>query len=611
MGMPRQHKTSNMQPSIKEDAPWPELNRVRRAIVVIDVVESVRLMQADDADTIDRWRRLVHSVRVDVLPRFAGRMVKSLGDGMLLEFATVTAAVDASLHVQALAAAANTGRPSASMMWLRVGLHVGDIVADELDIYGSAVNIAERIAAFAEPGGIVASAEARDEITAGLQAEVDDLGDCYLKHIESPVRCFRLGAIDRAAPAPDPASPTAATSLLPVIAVLPLRSLRASERHRAVGDALADHLIAALSRRRDWRVVSRLSTVAFRAPGADASLETIRKTVNAGFVVDGSYSVANGRLSARFEVNHAVQGCVLWAGSATMPLSALFAGDDDALAEVVTEIGRSIDGSELRRVGCLPLPTLESYSLYLGGTHLLNRLTPQDFNRSRDIFQHVSERVPRAASPQAMLAKWHVLRMTQGWAQDANAEGLAARACASRALQLEPHHAYALAVDGLVATQVDGDLKLAKLRHEAAIDADPQEPYAWAALSGVCAYTDDVEAAEAAAYRALGLSPLDPARFMYEANLAVALVSNGRHQEAIEAARRSLRLNRSLTGGYRILAVAQVLADKVEDARHTVRTLLALEPQQTLTSFQRRFPGRDSRLMPSYLEALRIAGVPA
>lgn len=600
-----------MSAAIGEDARWPELHRVRRALVVVDVVESVRLMQANEGETIERWRRFVHQVRLELLPRFGGRMVKSLGDGMLLEFEGAPSAVAASLYLHRLAADDNRGRDAASMMWLRLGVHVGDVMADELDIYGPAVNLAARLAALAAPGGTVASAQARDELSPVMGVEIEDLGNCYVKHLDQPIRCFSLRAMQwPASPAPV-APPEAMASLQPVVAVLPFRHRSGGDPHPALGDAIADDLIAALSRRRDWRVVSRLSTAAFRAPRVDATLEHIQRALGASFVVDGNYAVRAGRLRIQVELTNVRSGAVLWAGRTSLPLESLFAGDDDALMTVVYEVGKAIDGSELRRVGALPLPTLESYSLYLGGTNLLNRLGQEDFNRSRDILLHVSERVPRAASPQAMLAKWHVMRMTQGWTQDATAEGLAARSCANRALQLEPHHAYALAVDGLVATQVDNDLQLAQRRYESAIDADPQEPYAWAALSGVFAYRDDAASAESAARRAIALSPLDPARFMYESYLAVALVYGEKYTDAIEAAQRSLRLNRALTGTYRILAVAQVLAGRVDEARHSVRMLLALEPNQTLASFQRRYPGRDSRQMPKFVDALRIAGVPA
>ena len=169
---------------------WPELQRSRRTIVVVDVVESVRLMQAHEADVIDRWRRFVNEVRGEVLITHGGRLVKSLGDGMLLEFANVPSAVAAALDMQQRIVPYNEAREATAAILLRIGLHTADVVVDDLDIYGTGVNLAARLAGLADPGGIVASAEVRDQLVPGLSAEVEDLGDCYLKHMAEPQRHF-------------------------------------------------------------------------------------------------------------------------------------------------------------------------------------------------------------------------------------------------------------------------------------------------------------------------------------------------------------------------------------------------------------------------------------
>ena len=179
-----------MTAATSEDVSWPELHRVRRAIVVVDVVESVRLMQANEADVIDRWRRFVAEVRTQVLPKHGGRMVKSLGDGMLLEFETVPTAVAAAFDIQRTVARYNDGYEPDAQIWLRAGGHVGDVTEDELDVYGPAVNLAARIATLAGPGQIAVSVEARDELASDVDAVLEDLGNCYFKHLVEPVRCF-------------------------------------------------------------------------------------------------------------------------------------------------------------------------------------------------------------------------------------------------------------------------------------------------------------------------------------------------------------------------------------------------------------------------------------
>lgn len=301
---------------------------------------------------------------------------------------------------------------------------------------------------------------------------------------------------------------------------------------------------------------------------------------------------------------------VLWAASHRVTAEALFAGEDEFVPEVVLHTALCIAETEMRRVRTLSLRSLEPYSVYLAGTSMLNRLAGQDFNRARELLAHAGELVPRSAAPHAMVAKWHVMRLTQGWSKDRPAESASARAHARRALQLDPQHAYALAVDGLVAVQTGQDFALAKDRYEEAILADPQEAYAWAARSGLHCYCDEPQQALHAANRAVSLSPVDPALFMFEAYRAMALLATGQHGESIEAAQRSLKQNRVLSGTYRILAIAQVLAGQAEEARATVQRLLVIEPSQTLRTYRERYPGRDSAHMSDYVAALREAGVP-
>ena len=589
---------------------WLELHRRRTAILVADVVESVRLMQANEPDVIRRWRQFVTEVRGVILPRYGGRLVKSLGDGMLLSFEAAGAAVQVATEMMRCIETQNIGRLCDEFLQLRIGVHVADVVVDELDIFGSGVNLTARLAGLAHPAEIVISAEASDELAPLPGVFLEDMGPCYLKHLDEPVRCFRVRTASTAHPLPS--APTAAyDALQPVVAVVPLMPRDPIDpRQAALGDALADVFISALSHRRGWRVISRLSTARFARGNGNVSLDTLRASLGAVFVVSGNCSIEGGRARVHIELSDTRNRTVLLADDADLSLADFFAGQDARMDDLLRRVSLTIDDAEVRRARSLPLQTLESYTLYVGGTKLLHRLGRGDFDRSRELLTQVHERVPRASAPLAMLAKWHVLRITQGWTLDAVAEGEAARVCAQRALQLEPEHAFALTVDGLAALQSRGDLDTARLRYEAALASDAQEPYAWATQAGLLAYTDRPEEAIAAARRAIELSPLDPQRFMFDAYLAVALLVAGRHAEAIAAVRDSLRLNRSLSGGYRILAVAHALAGEMEAARAAVASLLALEPRQTLADFARRYPGRNSQHMAEHLRAMRVAGVP-
>ena len=162
--------------------------------MVVDVVESVRLMQAHEADVIDRWLRFVNEVQTQVLPARGGRIVKSLGDGLLLEFELVPSAAAAALDLQRRITPHNANRGADAAIMLRAGVHVAEVVTDERDIYGSGVNLAARLATLAGPGEVIVSDQVHAMLVPGIDADVEDLGDCFLKHIEGPIRAYRLGA---------------------------------------------------------------------------------------------------------------------------------------------------------------------------------------------------------------------------------------------------------------------------------------------------------------------------------------------------------------------------------------------------------------------------------
>jgi class 3 adenylate cyclase len=292
----------NMAPATSQaDPDWPELRQQRRAIVVVDVVESVRLMQANEADVIDRWRRFVNEVRTQVLPKHGGRLVKSLGDGLLLEFETVPAAVASTLEFQSLIGNYNAGRHASQHFALRIGVNVSDIVVDDDDIYGVGVNLTARLAGLASPGEIVVSPEVRDGLVDGLDADLEDMGECYLKHLEQPVRAFRLGRA--AAPRLPVFEQDDEKDMRAVVAVVPFEfhgGLQGAE-FDAIGELIADGVIALLSKSASVRLISRLSSSAFRGRGTE--LETVAQRLGAAYVLSGSYQCVGTRVALVAEIS--------------------------------------------------------------------------------------------------------------------------------------------------------------------------------------------------------------------------------------------------------------------------------------------------------------------
>lgn len=581
---------------------------------MVDVVESVRLIQDDEPLFINRWRHFLNEVRGQLLPRHGGKFVKSTGDGMLLVFATASAAVSAALDLQTLAIAENAGYSAASAIHLRAGVNIADVVFDDIDFYGDGVNLAARLASLGSPGDTVISDVVCDELVPNLGLQIVDMGECWLKHYRYPVRAFCVqlhGATVRVRSGDF-------SDLRPVIAVIPfsVSSVLAASRvdtrhgeHNALGVALADDIIAALSRRNDLRVISRLSSQVMRAYDP-SQVQRTANVLGASYWLGGTVTVRGRRAQARAQLCLAATGEVLWADSSQFEIGDLFNGSDSLVPLVVAEVGRAVLQCELQRGRRLPISTLERYTLYTAGLGLLHRLGRTDFERSRELLRHLSEQEPRSPAPHAMLAKWHLLRLAQSWSTHTADEASHARHHVQRALDREPGHAFALSLQAQLTALFDHDLDHAQRIVESAIEADPQEPNAWLIAAGIQSYIGDGAKAQSLAQKAINLSPLDPARFLFDVFLASAHLTAGRWADAVTSARDSVRANAMHPASQRVLTAALVLAGRVDEARQAGEQLLRLVPTFSVKKYIDGYPGRGRPHAAVLAEALTAANLP-
>jgi len=606
MGMPGLHKTTNMHPSDREDPSLSApLHRQRLAVLVVDVVESVRLMQRHEDEVITHWRRLVDEVRTEVLPSRAGRLVKSLGDGMLMTFESPRQAVSAALAIQTLSQSGNRHLPVERQILLRQGLHLADVQQDALDVFGQGVNVAARLAACARPGETLATAELVDAISPDIDAHAEDRGELFLKHIEDTVRAFALAEVGASNDALPQLTPEAPYERTPRIAVVPFGVLGSGEF--ALGDALADGLIGCLLACTGVTVLSRLSTQQLRSEADQAG--AAHRYLDADYLLSGTAMHSGEQLRVRAQLTDAGTREVLWSGPAQTTIGGLFDDDDPGLRDLADAVSLAIAQQQVARVTRLPMQTLDGYALYMGGVSLLHRFSRPDFARAEGVLTHLSERVPRSAEPHAMLAKWHIFKMVQGWSEDRQRQGRAALDAARRAIDRHPDHALSLAVEGLARTIVEGDLDCAAERYRQAIECNANEAYAWSFLSGYLAYREQAAEAIAAANRAAALSPLDPARFLFDAYRANAYLVAGQYEAARGHAAESLRRNGMHTPSWRLLILALALGGRLDEARRAAQRHAELEPLFTVSNYLLRYPGRDAPHAAVFAEALREAGV--
>lgn len=590
-----------------ETVVW-QAQRSRMAVLVVDMVESVRLMQSHEVDVIERWRRFVDEVRSTVLPGQGGRLVKSLGDGLLLAFPAAPQAVMAAFALHRIMQRGNDNCAPDALVLLRVGLHVCEVVVDDLDVYGAGVNLAARIASLGQPGDTLVSEAARDQLVDGLYADLEDRGPRFVKHIDEPVRVFAATPANAGeARARLPALPRQ-PDLRPALAVVPFDCMPADAKHDALGHAMADDIIAALARHPGLRVLSRAST----APLRDTQIQpsALHAVLGASFLLTGRFYLLGERIRLSVELCSLPNAEVLWTGNAGADVTELFAGQDELIPHVVSQVSQQVLAHELKRVRSLPMNTLASYSLFLGAGGLMNSLQAADFRRAREVLEHLVERHPRQAAPYAMLARWHVFKSVQGWSEDRSAEASAALAQAERALDIDPRQAMALASAGLVRMNYHNDIGGARRLYEAAIESDPQESHAWAWKTAVHSFTGEHEQAREAAARAIAVSPLDPNRFLFESWAAMAALGAGSFEEAVLHAQYSVRLHGLHAPSLRMLVAALWLCGRREPARAALERYLKVQPQARVGPPREPWLGHQPVWNGPFNEALTAAGVP-
>ena len=584
---------------IPEAAPW--LRQERRCVLIIDIVESVRLIERNEEATVAAWIAIVQHVKSALLPETSGTFVKSTGDGMLLQFGSVADALKVAFGCQAFSRAQGAEVDEQDRVYLRMGLEISDILVDEHDIYGHGVNLAARLATLAGPGEIIVSARVRDTLTSDLDADIEDLGDCYLKHVEEPVRAYRVGP---PGPRPRIRANRGFGNMLPTLAVIPF----SNGGTLVLGEVLAEELIRAISQSNRMNVISRLSTTQFRGSVMPAS--DIGKHLKANFVLSGTCREHDGKLMAALELTDTRSGDLVWADRLVGDVGGLLLGDQEFVSRIISAMGTAIIKRELQRSRSLPLPTLESYSLLLGAIAAMYRLSQGEFERAEKMLDELIYREPREPLPLAWMGNWHVLKVQQGWTQNADRESRLAQDRTAKALDMDPENYLALTIDGFVQTNLRQDLEVGEARYVQALEINPNAPLAWLLRGVRHAFKGLGDTAVQYTDRALSLSPFDPQKFFYTSLASSANFSAGQYREAKELAQISLKENRSHTSTLRVLAASQWQLGEEEDARHTGEILLGMEPSLTVSSWLRRSPAAETPQGREMAEILEKIGIP-
>ena len=485
-------------------------SRKLAAILAADVVGYSRMMGEDEAGTAS----LVAERREAVLPVIAahgGRLFKTMGDGMLVEFASVVAAVECALAMQKKMAAGNEGAVEAKRVLYRIGVHLGDVLVEGQDIIGEGVNIASRLESVAEPGGVCISASAFDHVRGRVEAAFIDLGEKTLKNIARPVRVYavRIEA-EGAQRAPHPAPFEAGPPRLSII-VLPFANIGGDSEQDYFVDGVTESLTTDLSRIRGSFVIAR--NTAFTYAGKANDITRIGRELNVRYALEGSVQRSGNRMRINAQLIDAQTGSHLWAERFERPVTDLFEMQDEIVARIANTLNATLIAVEARRAERAPAP--DSMDLYFQGEALVNKgVTLESMSQARSFFERALALDPANVDALAGLSQVEANLAISLSATDKAARFAAAEAAAAEALSLAPDHAPAHLCMGMVLGFTNRAAQ-GIAEYERALALDRNMAGAHALIGQNKLFIGRAEETEAHVLEALRLSPRDPWAYIW------------------------------------------------------------------------------------------------
>ncbi len=542
------------------------------AIVSADVEGYSRLMGRDESGTLAALKAHLRELIDPRIAEHGGRTVKSMGDGLLLEFPSVVDAVRCAVDIQRGMAERNAGVPTQQRIQFRVGINIGDIIIDGDDIFGDGVNVAARVQTLAEPGGICVSRAVRDQVLDKLSCSFDDLGARQVKNIARPVEVYRLGG---ARPGGVPPVPPAATP--PVrppasVAVLPFVNRSHDEDDEYFSDGLADELLNVLAKIRGLRVAARSSAFTFKGKGA--TVAEVGRALNVATVLEGSVRKSGNRMRISVQLVKVADGYDLWSETYDRTLEDIFAVQDDIAQSVVKELrgallGGTADGNAATEVTAQVAAAVkgrtsdpEAHRLYLQARYLIDRCTRDDTAKGIGYLEQALDLDPAFALAWAALGEAHASAGGWGWAPVIESFGRA-REAVERALSLEPDLAEGYAQLGWIRMEHDWDARGAEASFRRALELAPGNTLVLRYVARLAANLGRLDEAIGKSRRVVEQDPLNAAAYN---NLGFAIQAAGRLVEAEQAYRKALELASGRTGTHANLALNLLAQGRCEEA---------------------------------------------
>jgi adenylate cyclase len=580
----------------------PRKDVVRRlsAIFVADLVGYTEQMRTDERSTHERVKADLAGLFAPKIEAYGGSVVKLMGDGLLAEFASVVDCVECARDVQPAIAAGQSQLPEHSRFKYRIAVNVGDVIVEPNEIYGDGVNLAVRLQAMGDPGGIILSDDAYRHVRGKIDAVFEDLGERTIRGVKEPVRAHRV-VMETAERPPRELAQTASKSPLPgatPIAVLAFENLSGDPERSYFSDGITNDIVTDLSKFSELLVLAGHNIASGRR--RTESVQDVSRNLGVRYLVEGSVQSDADRIRINIQLVDGASGRTLWAERYDRPIAEIFGLQDEIVQTVVATLVARVHQSEHQRILRNKPNNLEAYDVYLRGRAAYAAWTRETNLQAQELFKQAIELDGAFALAHGYLSYALVQSWIGGWERSPRVLD-EAREFAHKAVDLGPSefdNHWSLAWAHLFSRDFDR----AMAAYGRACELNPNSPNLLVDMAEALVYVGRVDEAIANVRRAMKLNPMYPDWYLW--TLGVALYHANEHEQAVAALTQGSPNNLAR----RILAASYARLGRLAEARRTAAEFLKSNPGYTLDQ-ESVWPYRDRKMLDQLLADLRLAGM--
>ncbi|KIC45619.1 hypothetical protein RA28_07785 [Ruegeria sp. ANG-S4] len=553
--------------------PAEKTERRMLCVSFIDVVGFSAQMRADEEGTFHRWVDMRDDVVLPLLRHFDGQLIKLTGDGILATFDDAVSAVRWSAELQMKARQRRQG------LSLRVSLHYCSVLRDGDDLLGDGLNVAARLQEHAPVGGVILTDAVAEQISGLPELVTRPIGLLNLRKMQGRIGAHELITDGRPSTDKQKVEPA-----LPTIAVIPLANIGGRDEDEYLCAGIVEDIVVSLSGQRDLMVISRSSTLSLARQAVDPRV--VGEVLGVRYVITGTLRRSGDRIRISTELLDTDSGQQLASLRRDFDSVDVFAVQDEIVESTLVNLLPGMHSAERRKTLRKWPGSYTAYDDYLKALDQIGGLERQPFDEARIHLSRAMMGDPGFSSAYAWAARWHSLRVGQGWSDDPQRDANEAINLAKRAIGLDEQNALALATYGHVKGYMFGDFETAISYLDRARETNPNSSIAWLLSSVTLSSLGRTDEAIHAAERALRLSPLDQRLFIYYVFLGITCYDAGEFERAVMWLSRGLAENPRYTSALRTLAVSHIALDQIDEARSAVNRLMELEPGFRMSSFK-------------------------